>query len=45
MPAETIVYPGHRYSPASHASMEAIVDNNYVFRPKSAQEWLQMFGG
>jgi hydroxyacylglutathione hydrolase len=45
LPASTIVYPGHRYSPASSASMESILDNNYVFRPQSAQQWLQMFGG
>ncbi len=45
MPADTIVYPGHRYSQPSSASLESIRENNYVFRPKSAQQWLQMFGG
>jgi glyoxylase-like metal-dependent hydrolase (beta-lactamase superfamily II) len=45
MPTDTIVYPGHRYSPASHASLESIRENNYVFRPKTAEQWLQMFGG
>jgi hydroxyacylglutathione hydrolase len=45
MPTGTIVYPGHQYSPASHASLESIRENNYVFRPKSAEQWLQMFGG
>jgi hydroxyacylglutathione hydrolase len=45
MPASTIVYPGHRYSQPSSASMEAICESNYVFRPKSAEQWLQMFGG
>jgi hydroxyacylglutathione hydrolase len=45
MPAETIVYPGHRYSQPSHATLEAIRESNYVYRPKSAQQWLQMFGG
>jgi glyoxylase-like metal-dependent hydrolase (beta-lactamase superfamily II) len=45
MPTSTIVYPGHRYSQPSSASLEAIRENNYVFRPKSAEQWLQMFGG
>jgi hydroxyacylglutathione hydrolase len=45
MPTETIVYPGHRYSQPSHASMESILESNYVYKPKSAQQWLQMFGG
>ncbi len=45
MPNETIVYPGHRYSQPSHATLESIRDDNYVFRPKSAEQWLQMFGG
>ena len=44
MPTDTIVYPGHRYSAPSHATMEAIVEMNYVYRPKSAEQWLQMFG-
>ena len=43
MPAATVVYPGHRYSQPSSASLESICQNNYVFRPKSAQQWLQMF--
>jgi hydroxyacylglutathione hydrolase len=45
MPTATIVYPGHRYSQPSHATMESILESNYVYRPKSAQQWLQMFGG
>ena len=45
MPAETIVYPGHRYSQPSHATLESIRDDNYVFRPTSAEQWMQMFGG
>jgi len=45
MPTDTIVYPGHRYSHPSHASMQSILDSNYVFRPRSADQWLQVFGG
>ncbi|MEO7370931.1 MAG: MBL fold metallo-hydrolase [Ilumatobacteraceae bacterium] len=45
MPAETVVYPGHHYSQPASATIESIHDNNYVYRPQSAQQWLQMFGG
>jgi glyoxylase-like metal-dependent hydrolase (beta-lactamase superfamily II) len=45
MPTSTIVYPGHRYSQPSSATLQSIRDTNYVFRPQSADQWLQMFGG
>ena len=45
MPAATVVYPGHRYSPPPSATLESIRENNYVFRPTSAEQWLQMFAG
>jgi hypothetical protein len=38
------VYPGHRYSAPSMASMAAVKENNYVFKPKTQHEWLTMFG-
>ena len=44
MPTETIVYPGHRYSLPSSGTLEAIRESNYVFKPRSAEQWLQMFG-
>src|SRR4029079_2333978 len=44
LPADTIVYPGHRYSMPSSASLEAIREQNYVFRPRSKEQWLMMFG-
>ena len=33
LPDDTIVFPGHRYSMPSSATMEAIREQNYVFRP------------
>jgi hypothetical protein len=45
MPTSTVVYPGHRYSEPSSATLQSIRDNNYVFRPQSADQWLQIFGG
>ncbi|HQV58359.1 MAG TPA: MBL fold metallo-hydrolase [Ilumatobacteraceae bacterium] len=44
MPTDTIVFPGHRYSTPSSATMESIVESNYVFRPSNASQWLQIFG-
>ena len=44
MPTGTVVFPGHRYSPESSASIDAIKQANYVYRPKSKEQWLTMFG-
>lgn len=45
MPGDTLVFPGHRYSPPPNATLESIREHNYVFRPTSAEQWLQIFGG
>ena len=44
MPEGTVVYPGHRYSMPSSATIEAIRESNYVYRPRSKEQWLTMFG-
>jgi hypothetical protein len=44
MPEGTIVFPGHRYSMPSSATIEVIRESNYVFRPKTKDQWLTMFG-
>jgi len=41
---DTLVFPGHRYSMPSSASMDVIREHNYVFRPASRDQWLTMFG-
>ena len=43
MPGDTIVYPGHRYSAPSSATIDAVTSSNYVFRPGSKEQWLGMF--
>ena len=43
MPDGTVVFPGHRYSMPSSATIEAIREHNYVYRPKSKDQWLTMF--
>jgi len=44
VPDEAILFPGHQYSPAPHASMGATREHNMVFKPRNAQEWLRVFG-
>jgi hydroxyacylglutathione hydrolase len=45
MPGDTLVFPGHRYSAPPSATLETVREHNYVFRPTSAEQWLQIFGG
>ena len=44
LPPDTVVFPGHRYSMPSSAPMDAIRESNYVFRPRSKDQWMMMFG-
>ncbi len=44
MPEGTVVYPGHRYSAPSSATIDAIRESNYVYKPRSKEQWLTMFG-
>ena len=45
VPDTATLYPGHLYSPQPSASMEETRRTNYVFMPRSAEQWLAMFGG
>ncbi|MCL6105393.1 MAG: MBL fold metallo-hydrolase [Actinobacteria bacterium] len=42
---DTLLYPGHLYSPQSWATFGETRLHNYVFRIKSLDEWLSFFGG
>ena len=44
VPDTATLYPGHLYSPAPSASMGHTRRHNFVFAPKSAEQWLAMFG-
>jgi len=44
LPDDTVLFPGHLYSPDPQAKMGDVKANNYVFRFKTAQQWLTMFG-
>ncbi len=45
LPDDTIVYPGHMYSQPSSGSMADLRTENYVFKPKNREAWMQWFGG
>jgi glyoxylase-like metal-dependent hydrolase (beta-lactamase superfamily II) len=45
VPDDAILFPGHLYSAEPSGSMGATRRDNYVFRPKSLEQWLMMFGG
>ena len=44
LPDDTIVLPGHRYSEPPAARMGDVKEFNYVFKPRSREQWLMMFG-
>ncbi len=44
IPDDTVLYPGHRYSPASAATMGETRQTNYVFRLPTLEQWRIMFG-
>jgi hydroxyacylglutathione hydrolase len=44
VPDEAVLFPGHLYSADPSASMGDTRKWNYVFKPRSAEEWMAMFG-
>ena len=44
LPDDTIVFPGHQYHPASCGTIAAVKEQNYVYKPRSREQWLTMFG-
>jgi len=44
VPDDTVLYPGHQYSPDPSASMSRVRRENFVLAPRSAEQWLAMFG-
>lgn len=45
VPDDAVLYPGHLYDPRPNASLGETRRSNFVFKPQSEAEWLQMFGG
>jgi len=44
LPDDTVLYPGHHYSPEHSLTMDETRRRNIVFRPKTREQWLMMFG-
>jgi len=44
LPDDTVVFPGHKYSRHSSATLEITRETNYVYKPSSREQWLTMFG-
>ena len=44
VPDHALLFPGHLYSAEPSASMEDTRRWNYVFTPKTQEQWLAMFG-
>lgn len=44
VPDTATLFPGHWYAPQPSGSLGQTRRENYVFAPKSEQQWLQMFG-
>lgn len=45
VPDDTVLYPGHLYSPEPSATMGETRRRNYVFRLPTLEQWRMMFGG
>jgi glyoxylase-like metal-dependent hydrolase (beta-lactamase superfamily II) len=41
---DTVLYPGHLYAPDPSATMGETRARNYVFQPKSLDDWMRYFG-
>jgi glyoxylase-like metal-dependent hydrolase (beta-lactamase superfamily II) len=44
LPDDTVLYPGHHYSLEPSATMAETRRRNIVFRPRTREQWLTMFG-
>jgi len=44
VPDDAVLYPGHLYSPEPNAPLGEVRSKNVVFRPKTREQWLTMFG-
>jgi glyoxylase-like metal-dependent hydrolase (beta-lactamase superfamily II) len=44
VPDDTVLYPGHMYSAEPNAPMGDVRRTNVVFRPRTRDQWMMMFG-
>lgn len=45
VPDDALLFPGHLYSAEPSATMGETRQMNFVFKPRSVEQWLAMFGG
>ncbi len=45
VPDDAVLFPGHLYSREPSARLGDTRRSNYVFKPRSVEEWLRMFSG
>lgn len=45
IPDDTVLYPGHLYSAEPSATLGHTRAHNYVFRLRTPEQWMTMFGG
>ncbi len=45
VPDETVLYPGHMYSAETSMPMGDVRRSNVVYRPRTRDQWMMMFGG
>ncbi|HIA03187.1 MAG TPA: MBL fold metallo-hydrolase [Myxococcales bacterium] len=45
LPDDTILYPGHHYSPEASATMEQIKQSNHYLRVSSLDDWRRLMNG
>ncbi|MBB4683336.1 MBL fold metallo-hydrolase [Amycolatopsis jiangsuensis] len=44
LPGDPVVYPGHQYSPEPSAALSRVKSANFVFRPRTLEQWRGLFG-
>ncbi len=44
LPDDTVLYPGHLYSPESSKPLHDVRAHNHVFRFRTKEQWMMMFG-
>jgi glyoxylase-like metal-dependent hydrolase (beta-lactamase superfamily II) len=44
VPDDTVLYPGHMYSADPNAPLGDVRRTNVVFRPRTREQWMMMFG-
>lgn len=44
LPSDTVIHPGHFYSPQESERLESVMRHNFVFGPRTEDDWSSLFG-